>query len=66
VFEKFSRAEQRRSYDPELDGLGLGLPIVKTIVEMHGGSIEVKSDGEDTGCECVVRLPVARPASRAS
>jgi hypothetical protein len=33
----------------------------KTIVELHGGSIEVNSDGEDKGCECGVRLPLTQP-----
>jgi len=60
VFEKFRRAERRASDDPETDGLGLGLAIVKSIVDMHGGEVEMKSDGADKGCECVVRLPLQR------
>jgi PAS domain S-box-containing protein len=63
VFEKFSRAEERRTCGPELDGLGLGLSIAKTIVKMHGGSIEVRSDGDGKGCECVVRLPLEAKAA---
>ena len=62
VFEKFRRAERRASDDPETDGLGLGLAIVKSIVDMHGGEVEMKSDGADKGCECVVRLPLSRKA----
>jgi two-component system CheB/CheR fusion protein len=62
VFEKFRRAEQRAADDPATDGLGLGLAIVKSIVDMHGGSVEMKSDGAGKGCECVVRLPLSRKA----
>src|SRR6201999_4564505 len=40
-------------------GLGLGLAIVKHLVELHGGSIEVRSDGEGKGATFVVRLPVS-------
>ncbi|MGO8903913.1 MAG: chemotaxis protein CheB [Isosphaeraceae bacterium] len=38
-------------------GLGIGLTLVKTIVELHGGSVEARSDGLNRGCEIVVRLP---------
>jgi PAS domain S-box-containing protein len=58
VFEKFRRADGRAADDPKVDGLGLGLAIVKSIVEMHGGTVEMKSDGAGKGCECVLRLPL--------
>ncbi len=49
-------------------GLGLGLAIVKHLVELHGGSIEARSDGEGKGATFVVRLPVSplRSASLSS
>jgi PAS domain S-box-containing protein len=40
-------------------GLGLGLTLVKTLVEMHGGSVEAHSDGPGRGSEFVARLPLA-------
>src|SRR4029453_10129694 len=39
-------------------GLGIGLTLVKQLVQMHGGSVEVQSDGPGKGSEFVVRLPL--------
>jgi signal transduction histidine kinase len=38
-------------------GLGIGLTLVKQLVELHGGSIEARSDGPGRGSEFVIRLP---------
>ena len=40
-------------------GLGIGLPVVKNLVELHAATIEVHSDGEGAGTEFIVRIPAA-------
>jgi PAS domain S-box-containing protein len=54
VFEPFTQVD--RSRDGALGGLGLGLTLVKRLAEMHGGSVEARSEGPGRGSEFVVRL----------
>jgi PAS domain S-box-containing protein len=56
VFERFRQADA--SMTRQTAGLGLGLSIVRHIVEMHGGSVSVASDGEGKGSTFRVRLPL--------
>lgn len=56
VFEMFSQVEGALSRSQ--GGLGIGLCLVKRLVEMHGGSVEARSGGLGTGSEFVVRLPI--------
>jgi CheY-like chemotaxis protein len=55
LFETFSQAD--RSLDRTSGGLGLGLSLVKGLVELHGGRIDVKSAGLGHGAEFTVLLP---------
>ena len=55
VFELFSQGAT--TLDRAKGGLGIGLALVKYLVEMHGGSVQAKSDGPGTGSEFIVRLP---------
>jgi PAS domain S-box-containing protein len=57
VFDMFAQVDDvlRRSKD----GLGIGLNLVRTLVGMHGGSVEARSGGLGLGSEFVVRLPLA-------
>jgi signal transduction histidine kinase len=57
VFERFRQGSVGDTRVP--GGLGLGLAIVKHIVELHGGSVEARSEGAGHGAEFVVRLPFA-------
>ena len=63
VFDMF--AQERQALDRTRGGLGLGLTIVKTLTELHGGSVEVSSAGRGQGSEFVVRLPAAAAAATA-
>jgi signal transduction histidine kinase len=62
VFERFRQADtgSRRRYG----GLGLGLAIVRHLVELHGGSVSAESGGEGKGSTFRVLLPVAETADR--
>jgi signal transduction histidine kinase len=56
VFELFTQVN--RSLNRSQGGLGIGLALVRRLMEMHGGSVEVHSAGLGQGAEFVVRLPV--------
>jgi len=56
IFDLFT--QEPRSLDRAQGGLGIGLSLVKRLVEMHGGEVEVHSAGTGTGSEFVVRLPL--------
>jgi PAS domain S-box-containing protein len=62
LFEMFTQAQD--ALDRSQGGLGLGLALVRGIVELHGGSVSARSEGESRGSEFTVRLPLGR-ASRA-
>jgi len=57
VFDRFTQAEQTSSRAH--GGLGLGLAIVRTLVELHGGTVHVESAGEGKGATFFVNLPIA-------
>jgi two-component system CheB/CheR fusion protein len=59
VFDMF--VQSKETLDRSDGGMGLGLTLVKTIVELHGGSVSVASDGPGQGSEFTVRLPLIAP-----
>jgi PAS domain S-box-containing protein len=62
IFEMFEQLD--RTSERAQGGLGIGLHLVKRLVEMHGGKVEAKSEGIAHGSEFVVRLPVAPAAAK--
>ncbi|MBX9679334.1 MAG: response regulator [Gemmataceae bacterium] len=56
LFEVFSQAD--RSLDRSRGGLGVGLSVVKGLVELHGGEVRAESDGPGQGAAFIVRLPL--------
>jgi PAS domain S-box-containing protein len=63
IFDRFSQQESGAA--KSFAGLGIGLTIVRHLVEAHGGSIEASSAGEGTGASFRVRLPLTREQPRA-
>ncbi len=56
IFEMFSQVD--RNIERSQGGLGIGLTLVRRLVEMHGGRVDVKSEGPGKGSEFTVRIPV--------
>jgi two-component system CheB/CheR fusion protein len=63
IWEPFMQADT--SLERKRGGLGLGLTLVRSLVELHGGTIAGSSEGSDRGSEFVVRMPLANRASEA-
>jgi PAS domain S-box-containing protein len=66
IFDMFMQVD--RGAENAQGGLGIGLTIVKRLVEMHGGTIEARSEGPERGSEFIVRLPIvdAKPLAASS
>jgi PAS domain S-box-containing protein len=58
LFDMFYQAD--RSYQQAQGGLGIGLTLIKQLVEMHGGTVQARSDGPSRGSEFIVCLPISR------
>jgi CheY-like chemotaxis protein len=63
LFERFRQADSSATRSHR--GLGLGLSIVKQLVELHGGTVQAQSRGENKGATFIVRLPLVPVRSAA-
>ena len=61
VFQMFTQLDGES--DRAQGGLGIGLALVKGLAELHGGTVEARSEGKGHGSEFVVRLPLTKPAA---
>ena len=61
VFDLFTQVD--RSIERSSGGLGIGLTLVQRLVELHGGTVEARSEGPDKGSEFIVRLPASAESS---
>jgi CheY-like chemotaxis protein len=59
VFELFT--QEKRTLDRSQGGLGIGLTLVRSLVELHGGTVRATSEGPGRGSEFIVRLPALPP-----
>ncbi|MEJ7594746.1 MAG: ATP-binding protein [Planctomycetaceae bacterium] len=64
IFEMFSQVD--RNMERAQGGLGIGLTLVRRLVEMHEGTVEAHSEGAGRGSEFVVRLPLLKELSQPS
>jgi CheY-like chemotaxis protein len=64
VFDLFTQVD--RSLDRSQGGLGIGLTLVRSLVQLHGGSVQAYSEGANRGSEFVIRLPVLAGAPSAA
>jgi two-component system, chemotaxis family, CheB/CheR fusion protein len=64
VFDRFRQADS--SYSRRDAGLGLGLSIVRHLIELHGGTVEASSSGEGQGATFTVRLPLPKDIEQSS
>jgi signal transduction histidine kinase len=63
VFDMFTQVD--RTLQRAQGGLGIGLSLVKNLVELHGGRVEVHSEGDDRGSTFTIALPLAAPGEAA-
>lgn len=61
VFDMFTQVDQ--TLEKSQGGLGIGLGIVKRLIEMHGGTVEARSEGTGLGSEFIIRLPTIQLAA---
>ena len=59
IFDRFVQIDSSQHRDQ--GGLGIGLSLVRAVVELHGGSVQARSDGVGRGSEFIVTLPIAPP-----
>jgi signal transduction histidine kinase/PleD family two-component response regulator len=64
IFDMFSQVDG--SLERARGGLGIGLTLVKSLVELHGGTVESHSDGIGRGSEFIVHLPVEAPSTQSA